>query len=138
MDPRQECTVADKAPGKLATGDAPMDRANTTASAEFCIPVSIDIVRLVTSENFRPNFGTKYPMVNPTQCNINTDPTINGKRALDDRNILAFCDTTPPQIKATKTTDANGVNLETLDARLGALALTIIPINTGNRMTRAV
>lgn len=48
--PKQECTVAEIAPGKHAMGcKFGIDRANTTASAEFCIPTSIEMVRAVNS-----------------------------------------------------------------------------------------
>jgi hypothetical protein len=102
------------------------------------MPVSMLMVRLVISVNFNNFFGTKYPMVNPTQCKVRTDPTINGNRPLLDKNKLEFCATTPPQIKETNNTEAKGVNRDTLFAKLGKLALTIIPIKTGAKMTRAV
>ena len=41
-------------------------------------------------------------------------------------------------MRATSTTLANGVKRDMRLANLGALALTIIPINTGNKTTRAV
>mmetsp|Transcript_14188 Transcript_14188/g.30793 ORF Transcript_14188/g.30793 Transcript_14188/m.30793 type:complete len:395 (+) Transcript_14188:375-1559(+) len=50
----------------------------------------------------------------------------------------AFCATTPPQIKATRTTDAKGVNLDNVLANFGALAFNIIPNVTGSKTTRAV
>ena len=56
--PRHEWAVALNAPGKNERGSAPMLFARTTASAEFCIPVSIDIVRAVLSENPKA-LGTK-------------------------------------------------------------------------------
>ena len=143
IEPKHECAVADNAPGKLAIGDAPIDLANTTAKAEFCIPVSIDIVRDVISLNLHTNLGTKYPIVNPIQCNVNTLPTINGNNppppvVEDCRNKDEFCATTPPHINDTNTTLANGVNFDTRDANLGYLELTIIPTITGNNITRAV
>ena len=110
-----------------------MERASTTAKAEFCIPVSIEMVRLVRSENPSPKRGTKYPTKKPTQCNANTDPTISGTNVDDSKNKEEFWATTPPQIILTKRTDANGVNLDTFCDKLGALALTNIPKMTGMR-----
>ena len=136
--PKQEWTVADNAPGKLATAGAPIERANTTANAEFCIPVSIEIVRLVISENRSPKRGTIYPNRNPRQWSDRTEPTINGINDVDCMNMAEFWETTPPQIKLTKMTEANGVKRDTRLARFGNLALTNIPNMTGNRTTRAV
>ena len=42
-----------------------------------------------------------------------------GKTTEDSRNMAEFCETTPPQIKLTKTTDKKGVNLDTDDASEG-------------------
>ena len=55
--PKQECIVALRAPGKLANGDAPMERAKTTANAEFCIPVSIEMVLAVVSLRLKTRLG---------------------------------------------------------------------------------
>ncbi len=136
--PRHEWTVAESAPGKLATAGAPIERANTTAKAEFCIPVSIEIVRLVISEKRRPHFGTMYPTKKPMQWRDTTDNTIGRINDDDCKNMAAFWETTPPQIKLTNKTDANGVKRDTRLARVGAFALTTIPNMTGKRTTRAV
>jgi hypothetical protein len=60
--------VALNAPGKYDSGSAPILFANTTAKAEFCIPVSMDIVLDVLSVKPNSFFGTKYPAVNPSVC----------------------------------------------------------------------
>ena len=67
MDPKQECIVALMAPGRLAKAGAPMDLANTTAKAEFCIPVSMEMVLAVVSDRRKKSRGTKYPMANPME-----------------------------------------------------------------------
>ena len=66
--PRHEWAVALNAPGKYERGSAPILFARTTASAEFCIPVSIDIVRAVCSEKPNAYFGTMYPAAKPSEC----------------------------------------------------------------------
>lgn len=66
--PRQEWAVALNAPGKYESGSAPILFARTTARAEFCIPVSIDIVRAVCSEKPNAYFGTMYPAAKPSEC----------------------------------------------------------------------
>jgi hypothetical protein len=137
--PKQECTVADNAPGRLAMEGAPIDRARTTAKAEFCIPVSMDMVRLIFSPNPNPSFGTRYPARNPKQCKPKTAETMSGIKPFEvDTSKEVFSATTPPQINATNTTLQKGVNLDTLSAKLGALALTSIPNKTGNKTTLAV
>ncbi len=65
--PKHECAVALNAPGRYERGSAPMLLAKTTASAEFCIPVSMDIVRAVRSEKPNACFGTKYPAEKPNE-----------------------------------------------------------------------
>ena len=66
--PRHEWAVALNAPGKYESGSAPILFARTTARAEFCIPVSIDIVRAVCSEKPNAYFGTMYPAAKPSEC----------------------------------------------------------------------
>lgn len=65
--PRHEWAVALKAPGRYEMGSAPMLLASTTANAEFCIPVSIDIVRDVRSERPNASLGTMYPEAKPNE-----------------------------------------------------------------------
>mmetsp|Transcript_18212 Transcript_18212/g.39704 ORF Transcript_18212/g.39704 Transcript_18212/m.39704 type:complete len:163 (+) Transcript_18212:1670-2158(+) len=57
---------------------------------------------------------------------------------LVEKRSAAFSATTPPQIRATNMTLANGVKREMRVANLGARALTSIPKRTGNKTTRAV
>jgi hypothetical protein len=72
------------------------------------------------------------------QCKDRTDTIIRGKMLADSNKSEAFCDTTPPQIMLTSSTEAKGVNRDTFFDRLGALALTSIPNKTGSKTTRAV
>ena len=94
----------------------------------------------------------KYPPANPILCNTNTDNNIIGKNvdadifpkileledAILDDNICTFCATTPPHIKLTNKTDANGVNRPMVSANLGYLPRNIIPVITGANTTLAV
>ncbi len=48
-------------------GSAPMLLARTTARAEFCIPVSMDMVRAVRSEKPNASLGTIYPEAKPNE-----------------------------------------------------------------------
>mmetsp|Transcript_15131 Transcript_15131/g.18409 ORF Transcript_15131/g.18409 Transcript_15131/m.18409 type:complete len:246 (-) Transcript_15131:538-1275(-) len=136
MLPKHECKVAESAPGKQLNSLAPgILRAKTTASAEFCIPVSIEMVRLVRSEN--PVFrGIKYPTPNPIVCSKHTAPSSWGRDTpcIPPRRE-AFCATTPPQIMATSKTLRKGVKRETNVHNPGALLLRIIPSATGSSTT---
>jgi len=117
--------------------------ARTTASAEFCIPVSIDIVRAVLSGN--PNaLGTKYPAVNPIVCVKTTERRMRAGRdnapaetTLLPIHIEELFATTPPHIKDTSTTLAKGVHLETHLHSLGMYSFSITPNATGARTTFA-
>mmetsp|Transcript_18674 Transcript_18674/g.26466 ORF Transcript_18674/g.26466 Transcript_18674/m.26466 type:complete len:110 (-) Transcript_18674:153-482(-) len=106
--------VADKAPGRLINGSPEMDLARTHANAEFCIPVSIDTVRLVLSSHLKAYRGMMNPAAKPIQCNKNTES--NATLRKDSPTVIAmeaaFCATTPPQINETSSTLANGVNLD--------------------------
>ena len=67
--PRHECAVAEKAPGRPANGAAPIDFANTSARAEFCVPTSMEMVRAVCS--FEPTMiclGIQYPAPTATRA----------------------------------------------------------------------
>ena len=101
MLPRQEWAVAESAPGKLVMEGAPIDRARTTARAEFCIPVSIEMVRDVRSPNLKTLRGTRYPVRNPTVWRPSTADTIIGisptpPDAGVETRREAFSATTPP------------------------------------------
>ena len=141
------CTVAERAPGKYERGSAPILFASTTANAEFCMPVSIDIVLLVFSENLS-RLGTEYPAANPMECVNRTDRRTNTGNGIAPANVAPpaappnimaeLFATTPPQIKLTSNTLANGVNRETHRDTFGSFSFTTTPINTGASTTFAV
>ena len=109
------------APGKLASGSAPMDRAKTTARAEFCIPVSILTVRAVVSDRRNTFRGTKYPTPKPRICNNPTAVSSRGTKVLLENSKAEFSATTPPQIKEIKSTEPKGVKRLICFDRPGAL-----------------
>ena len=74
-----EWAVAERAPGRDASGSAPIDLASTTAKAEFCIPVSMDIVLQVFVEYPNNSRGMKKPTKNPSECSDTTD--VNKRRS---------------------------------------------------------
>ena len=101
MLPMHEWAVAERAPGKLAMEGAPMDRARTTARAEFCIPVSMEIVREVRSPKPRNFRGTRYPARKPTAWRPSTEDTIKGISPTPPAEVVearsgVFSATTPP------------------------------------------
>jgi len=111
MLPIHECIVAEIAPGRDANGSAPILLANTTASAEFCMPVSIDIVRPVFSEKLK-SFGMVYPTRKPTECSSRTLVKMLLRVCEVMAAMFEFCATTPPHMRDTSKTLANGVNLD--------------------------
>eukprot|EP00585_Thalassiosira_rotula_P023296 CAMPEP_0196224638 /NCGR_PEP_ID=MMETSP0912-20130531/49188_1 /TAXON_ID=49265 /ORGANISM="Thalassiosira rotula, Strain GSO102" /LENGTH=210 /DNA_ID=CAMNT_0041504031 /DNA_START=136 /DNA_END=766 /DNA_ORIENTATION=- len=141
--PKHECAVALNAPGKYEMGSAPMLLARTTANAEFCIPVSMEIVRAVRSGNLNTCLGTKYPAAKPSEW---VTMTVRRMRAGRDNtpgttglpiHMEALFATTPPHIKLTNTTLANGVHLETHLHNLGKYSFSITPPATGAKTTFA-
>ena len=142
--PKHECAVALNAPGKYDNGSAPILFANTTANAEFCIPVSIDMVRDVRSVNPK-TLGTMYPAANPIMCVRRTESRIRvgmvmtpSVAAAPPIHIPELFATTPPQIKLTNTTLAKGVHLETHRHTPGIYSFNVTPKATGTKTTLAV
>ena len=79
-----------------------------------------------------------YPTANPTMCKPPTAAKRRGNNVRELNRRAEFSATTPPQIKAISKTDPNGVKRLTCCDNLGARDWITMPINTGNKTTRAV
>ena len=112
------------------------DRASTTANAEFCIPTSIDMVRIDCRDFTPSSFGMTYPNVNPDVWRRKTEesslklPAVPSVCRMEDDDATML-----PHINATNTTQTKGVNSEIPLAAFGNRRRIVHPIRTGNKIT---
>ena len=113
--------------------------ARTTLNAEFCIPVSMLMVR--DTDSFDPrNLETKYPNANPAECktvtaSINFIIETDANEDVADFKNRAFLAEIEPQIKLTNTTAPNGVYFDKVLVTLGVNEFIPNPNMTGINTT---
>mmetsp|Transcript_21532 Transcript_21532/g.32494 ORF Transcript_21532/g.32494 Transcript_21532/m.32494 type:complete len:224 (+) Transcript_21532:354-1025(+) len=125
------------APGKHDEGSLKAFEASTTARAEFCIPTSMLTVLDIFSDWPSSNFELTYPRAKPPACRPTTAARSAAPawRAAPD---AAWAATTDPQMPATASTEASGVNAPIPALSPGAKRFRATPAATGASTSWAV